>query len=181
MFTRAVVHPTAWQQYAVPAAAQVPRGHHLVHFTTDSEAWWPRRTGVNRRGRIHLATCLVFLLSKDGHHGQPCAAPGVVDSSPYRDFPIGRCPSADQSCAVTAYNFMRQDFLERWTIHHLATTPGRRRFCGRCSAFRQSRVRTPTLSAAPVPRPALFMVERPSSATCPRPAKSNPEISSSAR
>jgi hypothetical protein len=83
MFTRAVVHPTAWQQYAVPAAAQVPSGHHLVHFTTDSEAWWPRRTGVNRRGRIHLATCLVFLLSKDGHHGQHCAAPGVVDSPPF--------------------------------------------------------------------------------------------------
>jgi hypothetical protein len=97
-----------------------------------------------------------------------------LTAHPFRDFPIGRCPSADQSCTVTAYNFddsnhnfplpppldglwwswhgpcpwklainifrhhegcrrgggecanedllhtlneMRQDFLERWTIH----------------------------------------------------------------
>jgi hypothetical protein len=28
-----------------------------------------------------------------------------LTAHPFRDFPIGRCPSADQSCTVTAYNF----------------------------------------------------------------------------
>jgi hypothetical protein len=54
---------------------------------------------------MHLATCLVFCCLKMATMVSTAQRPEWLTAHPFRDFPIGRCPSADQSCTAIAYNF----------------------------------------------------------------------------
>src|SRR5262245_3090798 len=106
MFTQAVVHPTAWHQYAAPAAGLALSSHYVACFIADSKAWWVQDDWREPpEGGCISPHVWFFCCLKMATMVSTAQYPEWLTAHPFRDFPIGHCPSAGQSCTATAYNF----------------------------------------------------------------------------